>query len=216
MLCTAVLFLINFPDQYMHKLYLASQSPTRQQLLASTGIPFTVIGHNASEIVESHADPSTYVQSISRQKMEHLSMSLGSPGDIIFVLTADSLCLDAAGIFYAKPADRAEAVAQIKALRGGGKVITAFCLEKRQWQDGWKTIAHHEQAVITEYVLDLPDAWIDVYLDHVPLALQVSGGYTVEGYGAQFCKSMNGSYSGALGLPLSELRSALEKLGFFS
>lgn len=200
----------------MHKLYLASQSPTRQQLLASTGIPFTVIDHSASEVVEPHADPLAYVRSISRQKMEHVVLPSGFAHEISFVLTADSLCLDVAGTFHAKPADRAEAIAQIKALRGGGKVITAFCLEKKQWQDGWKTIAREEQVVITEYVLDLPDSWIDVYLDHVPLALHVSGGYTVEGYGAQFCKSMHGSYSGALGLPLSELRNALEKLGLFT
>lgn len=200
----------------MYKLYLASQSPTRHQLLTSTGISFTVIGQSASEVVDAHTDPSTYVRSISRQKMDHVVVPPGNPGEIIFVLTADSLCLDSKGTFHAKPADRADAVAQIKALRNGGKVVTAFCLEKRQWQGEWKTLASHEEAVVTEYVLDLPDAWIEVYLNHVPLALQVSGGYTVEGYGAQFCKSMNGSYSGALGLPLSELRDALETMGFFA
>jgi len=199
----------------MHKLYLASQSPTRQQLLASTGIPFATISHSASEEVDPHPDPKTYVLSISRQKLEHVQLPPGYPGEVAFVLTADSLCLDATGRYHAKPVDRADAVAQIKALRDYGRVVTAFCLAKRQWDNKWVTLDCHEDAVIVEYRLDLPDHWIETYLDRMPLALQVSGGYTVEGYGAQFCKSINGSYSGALGLPLSELRNGLEQLGFW-
>jgi len=40
------------------------------------------------------------------------------------------------------------------------------------------------------------------------------GAGMVEGFGASFLKSINGSYSAVIGLPLFELRDALKKLDF--
>src|SRR5579872_1559517 len=146
-------------------LYLASKSLTRHQLLSSMGIPFTVIDHTASEVLE---DPSlkgeAFVAAVARQKMEHAVIPAGEPGEQCFVLTADSLCADRNGKLYAKPADRVEAVAQLKALRSGGSVITAFCLDRHEWQGKWVVAQRIEQATVTTYQLDLPDSWIDTYL----------------------------------------------------
>ena len=60
----------------------------------------------------------------------------------------------------------------------------------------------------------MPDNWIDIYLEKTPY-LDVSGGMAIEKYGNQFLKTVQGSYSTIIGLPLFEVREALEKLGFF-
>ena len=61
----------------------------------------------------------------------------------------------------------------------------------------------------------MPDVWIEKYLNSFERYDQVSGGISVEGYGAQFLQTVDGSYSAILGLPMYELRLALEKLGFY-
>ncbi len=42
-----------------------------------------------------------------------------------------------------------------------------------------------------------------------------SGAVAIEDYGAQFLKTVDGSHSAIIGLPLFELREALDELGFF-
>jgi septum formation protein len=179
------------------------------------GISFTIIPQHASEVVDSTLQGVDFVAAVARQKMEHANLPVGIDDQICYVLTADSLCADAQGKLYAKPVDRTDAVAQLKALRSYGQVVTAFCLEKRIWKGQWQLVRRIEGSTVTDYVLDLSDADIEQYLDKIPGYINTSGSLTVEGYGAQFMKTINGSYTGALGLPLCELRAALQELGYF-
>jgi predicted house-cleaning NTP pyrophosphatase (Maf/HAM1 superfamily) len=55
---------------------------------------------------------------------------------------------------------------------------------------------------------------VDRYFEKTPFFLNISAGCAVEGFGQSFLKSVNGSYTGILGLPLFELRQALKTLGF--
>jgi len=124
---------------------------------------------------------------------------------------------DAQGTLYGKPKDKQDAIRLIKLLRHGSSMCTAFCVEKRKKGDnGWNVVQKVSKVVSTSYVFDIPDAWIENYLQHTPQYLNISGAITVEGYGEQFLKSINGSYSAILGLPVCELREALEELGFFN
>lgn len=63
--------------------------------------------------------------------------------------------------------------------------------------------------------MDLPDEWIDSYLEKTG-ALSAAGALVIDDFGSLFFKSMAGSYTGIIGLPLSELREALSELGFFN
>ena len=42
-----------------------------------------------------------------------------------------------------------------------------------------------------------------------------AGAYAIQGYGAQFVKHLEGSYSGVMGLPLYETLQLLEGFGIF-
>ena len=118
---------------------------------------------------------------------------------------------------HGKPVDKKDAIAKIKALRGKGIVGTAFCVDKKRFENNaWITEKRVEQYVQTTYHLELPDSWIERYLEYTPDYLLISGGFSVEGYGAQFITTVTGSYSALLGLPLAELRVALEQLNFYA
>jgi len=201
---------------FKHTLLLGSKSASRQMLLNLAQIPFTLIGQNADETLCDWTLPlPEIVAHIARFKMEHAQLPVGQEGQIFFVLTADTLSQDQDGTVQGKPVDRNDAVAKIKSARDGSNLCTAFCLDKKIWRHGqWQLIERIERVVHAEYLFTMPDEWIDIYLDK-SIAMDTAGAITVEAFGAQFLKMVNGSYSAIIGLPLFELREALEKLGFF-
>jgi septum formation protein len=205
----------NMKAQYT--LYFGSKSEPRRMLLEQSHIPFTVVSQNADESQCDWGLPlPQLVLSIALYKMQHVILPDGTQeGDISFVLTADTMSHDKMGTIHGKPVDRDDAIAKIKATREGSFLCTAFCLDKKVWCAGkWEIAERIADIVSAEFSFIIPDEWIDTYLEKVPF-LDVSGGIAVELYGNQFLKMVHGSYSTIIGLPLFELREALEKLGFY-
>jgi septum formation protein len=204
-------------NKLIHILLLGSKSPSRHYLLSEAQIPFKLVQQDADETLCNWALPlPQVVAQIAQFKMEHLILPAGNQeGEICFVLTADTLAQDMDGIVQGKPADRADAIAKIHSARKGSCLATGFCLDKKIWQSAtWHIIERSEQVVTAEYIFDLPDVWIEEYLEK-SIGLNTAGAIAVEGYGAQFLKMVHGSYSAIVGLPVYEVRQALEKLGFF-
>lgn len=197
-------------------LYLASKSASRHKLLIDSLIPFTVIGQEADEAKCDWGLPlEQLVQSISRYKMEHAILPQGKEGDVCFVLTADTLSQDLDGTINGKPMDRADAVAMINRAREGSRLATAFCLERKIYRDDtWIADKRIERCVTAQYIFAIPDEWVEPYID-ATIALSASNAIVIDGFGAQFLKTIDGSYSTIIGLPMFELREALEQLGFF-
>lgn len=197
-------------------LYLASKSPSRKALLEKAGIDFKILEQDADESQCDWGMPlQKVVESIAEHKMKHVIMPQGAQGQIAFVLTADTLGIDTTGTITGKPADMTDAIAKIKAAQNGmNRCGTAFCLEKKVFDAGkWKTekkIMGYAQA---SYEFDVPDTLIEDYIKRSG-ALEGAGAIKIEG-GPQFLKSVNGSYTAIIGLPMYELWQALTELGFF-
>ncbi len=197
-------------------LYLASKSPSRKALLEKSGIDFTILDQDADESQCDWGMPlQKVVESIAEHKMRHVIMPHAKEGQIAFVVTADTLGMDTTGAITGKPADLNDAVAKIKAAQGGmNRCGTAFCLERKVFNFGkWQT----EQKIIgyaqATYEFDVPDALIEDYIKQSG-ALEGAGAIKIEG-GPQFLKSVNGSYTAIIGLPMFELWQALTEIGFF-
>jgi len=199
-------------------LYLASSSSSRQSLLSAAQIPFILIGHSASEHGYKEFLPlEERVRDIALLKMQYALLPNSVPeNQIYYVLTADTMMADSYSKVYGKPANRSQAKMMLQALRGKSTVSTGFCLDKKVFlNNSWQTERRVCTVVTSQCICDIPDAWIDRYLDSSE-GLHASGSLAVEGYGALFVKAICGSYSNVRGLPLYELRCALEELGFFS
>ena len=197
-------------------LLLASQSQSRRELLSLVKIPFVLVEQEADESECDWALPlPQLVASIAKHKMNQVIMPRGEEGQITFVLTADTLTQDKQGNLLPKPHTQLNAKRMLKVVRHGVRVGTAFCLDKKVFKfDSWQIEERVECFVESYCIFDVPDAMMDEYLQN-SIALKASGAITCEGYGAQFFKAINGSYSTIIGLPLFELRVALEQLGFY-
>lgn len=208
----------------MHKkLYLASQSVQRGRLLKEAGLDFEVIKQDADETSCDWGMPlQKLVEHLARLKMSCIQISPAhSVNEVCWVITADSLCVDKKGDIFGKPIDHEGAIRMVKSVRNGALAGTAFCIDRYRW-DGteWSLDVQYCGYDQAECILDVPDYLIEWYfkklkelsgLDYMRLA----GAFSITGFGAQFLKRVDGSYTAILGMPMSELRIGLEKLGYF-
>lgn len=201
-------------------LLLGSSSAIRQKLLTDARIPFMVVEHTADEdAVTERSVLQDAVLAIAKLKMKHVvvpdSYDRTKP---VYILTADTMGTDAQGVMHGKPKDREDAVRKLTACRGGVLTTsTGFCIEKRTFDENlgvWVAQDTHLEVVTAQCVFEVPDHWIDRYFENSG-ALVASGAVATEAYGYQFVKTITGSFSTINGLPMFEVRVALEKMGFF-
>ncbi len=198
-------------------LLFASKSAPRRELLQKTQIPFTIIEQNADESQCDWALPfPQLLASIALHKMHQVILPEGKEGEHCFVLTVDTMLQAQDGTILGKPSCKEAAIKMIQASRDGGVVASAFCLDKKIFNNGsWIVDQRIQKYVSANYILDFPDSWLEKYFEEYPEYLNIAGALNIEEYGMQFVKTINGSYSTAIGLPLYELRESLESLDFF-
>lgn len=205
-------------------LYLASQSKTRQYLLQIAKIPYQILKHKSDECgIDLTGSFEEYVLAIAQHKMEHVVLPTPEKSETIFVLTADTLMKIArTKEILGKPLDREDAKRMLKAQCGETiELATGCCLEKKEYRDGrWVTLAskHWTSPVTLEFCVE--EEYVEDYLSELPHALNVCGAGMIrnigsnQDFGLNFLKSINGSYTSVLGLPLFELREVLKNMGF--
>ncbi|MGA9530426.1 MAG: Maf family protein [Candidatus Babeliales bacterium] len=199
-------------------LLLGSTSQSRQSILTFGRIPFTLLKQQADETkCDWTVSLRGIVESIASYKMEQLIMPEREKGTVEYVLTADTLSSNGRGTICGKPKDEADAIAMITLGREGKmKTGTAFCLEKRVslGNGGWETVERILNYAEGEYIFNVPDEWVASYLRY-SIAYSAASAIGIESYGNMFLERVEGSYTAIRGLPLYEVRVALQQLGYF-
>jgi len=190
-------------------LVLASKSDIRGKILAAAGLRFEIrpaqIDERAVEVNAGKLDAAASASHLARAKAEAASAAL--PGRV--VLGADQT-LALGRERFSKPADRAQAVKQLRALRGKTHALySALALV----QDGKALFDCVDTARLT--MRDVSDRFIDDYLDMAGQnALSSVGGYQLEGVGIHLFERVAGDYFTILGLPLLPLLAFLRQNKF--
>jgi septum formation protein len=204
-------------DSMNNILLLGSKSYSRKLLLDYARIPYQIVEQEADESqCDWNLPMQQVVENIALYKMNHVIMPKGTKeGDIAFVLTADTLSQERDGTISGKPTGEQDAIDKIRRARAGMRTGTGFCLDRRVWRAGnWEIEQRIQQYVEASYIFAIPEEWVERYMQNT-ISLNASGAIAIEEYGAQFLKEVQGSYTAIVGLPLFEVREALEKLGFF-
>jgi septum formation protein len=193
-------------------LVLASQSKARQALLANAGIEFESdpadIDERSIQASSGLSAPGDIASLLAREKA--LNVSIRRPTR--YVVGADQTLALGARIFN-KPAGRAQAADQLRALAGHCHELHAAVAVAR---DGKLLFEHVSLARMT--VRPLRDAEIEIYLEEAGEAVTSSvGAYQLEGLGVHLFERIEGDHFTILGLPLLELFAFLRSehlLGF--
>ena len=187
---------------------LASRSPARQALLANAGIAFeaipTGIDERAIQRASGLSAPGEIAALLAREKA--IFVSLHHPGQ--FVVGADqTLALDQR--LFNKPAGRAEAAGQLRALAGQVHELHSATAVARDGE-----ILFEDVSIARMTMRPLGGAAISAYLDAAGEAVTTSvGAYQLEGLGVHLFERIEGDHFTILGLPLLPLLKFLRSQG---
>lgn len=192
------------------RIYLASASPRRRELLHQIGLAHTVLQvpapPGADEPQLAGERPEDYVRRTAREKAERgRDWTVTQNLPVLPILAADTtVILD--GIVLGKPADRTDAARMLSQLSGNcHQVHTAIAL--------WHENALHEAVSVSEVRMrDIDGAEIDRYCESGE-PWGKAGAYGIQGLAATFIAHLSGSYTGVMGLPLYETAQLLRRAG---
>jgi septum formation protein len=193
-------------------IYLASQSPRRQELLRQVGVRFELLVAGPDEDAEALEAPVAgetarrYVERVTLAKaaaaLERLARRGGAPAPVLVADTTVAI----GNTILGKPSDAADARRILGALSGRNhRVMTTVAVASARGTE-------HATSVSRVRFARLRAADLDAYVaSGEPFGK--AGAYAIQGRAAAFVRRIEGSYSGIMGLPLHETMSLLRRAG---
>jgi len=194
------------------RIYLASRSPRRRDLLKQIGVPFELLllredlrrGPDVDETPLPDESPGVYVLRIAGAKTAMAVRQIALRG----LPQKPALAADTAVVFdghiVGKPEDAADAARMLRALSGREhQVLTAVAIALREQIES-------QISVSSVWFRELSDAEIRRYVTSGE-PLDKAGAYAIQGKAGAFVTRIAGSYSGIMGLPLAETTELLQK-----
>ena len=194
------------------RIYLASRSPRRRELLKQIGVPFELLlvredlrrGADVDETPLADESPGVYVLRIATTKAQMAVRQIAlralpqKP-----VLAADTTVVFD-GQIMGKPADGEDAARMLRTLSGREhQVLTAVAVALRERVET-------QISVSSVWFRELTEPEIRRYCANGE-PLDKAGAYGIQGRAGAFVTRISGSYSGIMGLPLAETVELLQK-----
>jgi septum formation protein len=194
------------------RIYLASQSPRRRELLKQVGISFEMLllrddpirGVDVDETPLAIEQPEAYVTRICQEKANKGYQLLRCRNLPLFPVLAADTTVTLEGKIFGKPKNAEQAGEMLRQFSGREhQVLSAVAIAMGD---------QIEFALSTSIVrfTTLTDERIRRYL----LSNEYNdkaGGYAIQGQAAAFIEHLSGSYSGVMGLPLFETMQLLQR-----
>ncbi len=207
-------------------IYLASQSPRRQELLTQIGVKFQLLLADPSEDAESleiqlSDEPAlVYVKRVTLAKLaaakqrlltKQLTQELPSAPILCADTTVALMLKDGKEVVLGKPTDHQDAKRILQLLSGKThQVHTAVAVSSNPHMndDQPRLLVSSSQVTFKS----LTDEDINAYiLTNEPMGK--AGAYGIQGIGGCLISNISGSYSGIMGLPLFETSQLLNETG---
>ncbi len=195
------------------RIYLASQSPRRRELLKQIGVAFDVLPLRGvmgrMDIIEiPRADESApdFVQRMATEKATCGWSAVETRTLLRFPVMGADTVVELDEVILGKPAGRAEAEAMLMQLSGRQHAVHTAVAIQHEGRLEWCV----STSQVTFATLDA--ATIARYLDTGEYSGK-AGAYGIQGRGGLFVERIEGSYSGVMGLPLYDTAVLLRAFG---
>jgi septum formation protein len=196
------------------RIYLASNSPRRRELLAQIGVRFDLMLFRSgartdpaiNEDMLPGETPDDYVVRVARAKASHGAHLIGARRLVPRAVLAADTTLDVDGEIIGKPSDERHAEAILTRLSGRShRVLTAVAVAQGERME-------HRTSISEVRFRALDPSEIHRYaLSGEPT--DKAGAYGIQGHAAAFVEEIRGSFSGIVGLPLCETALLLRDFG---
>ena len=188
------------------KLLLASKSPRRKSLLAQLGYQFTQSNSDIDESTRLNESPSDYVIRLAIAKAQYAFDQLPENNKHNTLVLGSDTSVVIQGNILGKPRDEAHCL----------QMLTLLSDAKHEVLTSIAVVSHnsvHSELVTTHVLFKALsiDEIKQYWLSGEPQ--DKAGAYGIQGIGGQFIKSIEGSYSAVVGLPLYETAKLLLECG---
>lgn len=192
-------------NKSISKIYLASKSPRRAELLIQMGVNFEILSFDIPEIVAEGETPFNYSQRICREKAEAgWQYMVEHKLPTLPILTADTEVIYQEQVL-GKPVDYDDAFRMWRMFAGDRNlVITSVTLK---YHDFEKTVTSQSWVHFDQ----LSDAEIHAYLATGDYK-DKSGAYGIQSLAGQYIQKIDGCFYAIMGLPLNVVRNLLQEL----
>ena len=194
------------------KLYLASASPRRLELLRLAGFSPEIVSVDVPEERTADETPEQYGLRVASAKAQAGFNLLGGVDGAVVLGSDTEVILD--GRVFGKPENDTVAAEMLSTLSGRShQVITAVaaCFTQENGKHGVANFLHAS----TVRFKTLSSHEIEAYiLTGEPFGK--AGAYAIQGVAATFIDELHGSYSSVMGLPIFETNALLNHLGIYA
>jgi septum formation protein len=197
------------------RIYLASRSPRRRELLQQIRVSFETVlfragartDHDVDETPHRDETTNDYVLRVARAKAQAAVQRLLARRLLLRPVLAADTTLDVDGEIIGKPTDTEDAVRILKRLSGRRhRVLTAVAV-----CDGDRIVDSLNENQVRFRNMDEREIRRYVATGE---PMDKAGAYGVQGRAALFIEEIHGSYSGIMGLPLFETGLLLRDIGY--
>ena len=187
----------------MRKIYLASHSKAREELLRLFGLKFQVLPSKVKET--RRTNNLSYARLVKKNALAKAKEVAGRVKNGI-ILGADTIVVQGKHIF-GKPRNLKDAKAMLNRLsRSPQWIYTGIAIIDKY---NHKILMDHEKTKV--YIDKLSDKEINGYFARVS-PLDKAGSFDIQGKGAFFIRRIEGCFYNVVGLPLSKVYRMLKKL----
>ena len=187
----------------MKKIILASASPRRKEILATTGLKFDICVSYYEEDLSMKKDPRSLARFLSRKKAEEAAHKYKNA----IIIAADTFIVFR-GKLLGKPHTAKEATRMLLMLNGKmHSVITGFTVLDTGSN---KSVSRSVETKV--YFKKLTQKEIMTYV-RTKEPLDKAGAYAIQGLGAVLIEKIEGDFLNVVGLPLAALTESLKEFG---
>lgn len=192
------------------KLYLASASPRRKDLLRQVGLPFKTMPSRVEEHI-TKTKPDEVVEELSYQKAVEVCGRLAETEKGDFCVIGADTVVASWGEILGKPVDKEDAARMLERLQGKGhQVYTGVTICWKYENEPSMFYTFSECTDVTMYSMDA-DA-IQKYVDSGE-PMDKAGAYAIQGLCAANIQGICGDYNNVVGLPVGRVYQELKKRG---
>ncbi|MDR1351094.1 MAG: Maf family protein [Zoogloeaceae bacterium] len=197
------------------RIYLASRSPRRRELLAQIGVSFDILCFRANARADPEVDETPHpgetadacVLRLAQAKAEHGVRLIARRKLAPRIILAADTMLEVDGCVIGKPVDQDDAFAILRRLSGRShRVLTGVAVSS-----GAETRVLVHASVVRFRPLE--EAEIRRYVSSGE-PMDKAGAYGIQGGAGLFVEHISGSFTGIMGLPLCETGLLLQAAGY--
>ena len=195
------------------RLYLASRSPRRRELLGQVGVEFVPLllrehaprGPDVSEALLPGEAPDQYVRRICTAKAGAAWTRILERSLVRHPVLAADTIVCVGDELLGKPAHRADAARMLRLLSGTThRVLSAVAIQSGE----------HIEMAVSESMVRFSELSPNEIADYIESGepMDKAGAYAIQGRAAMFIPEVRGSYSGVMGLPLYETATLIGRI----